>query len=41
MPTKNYKITINTEKDFNRFQNDKAIEYLFNNLDKINRNNII
>ena len=40
MPTKNYKITINTEKDFNRFENDKAIEYLLNNLDKINRNNI-
>lgn len=40
MPIKNYKITINTDKEFDRFDSDKAIKYLLNNLDKIENNSI-
>lgn len=40
MSNKNYKITINTDKEFDRFDSDKAIKYLLNNLDKIERNSI-
>jgi hypothetical protein len=40
MPTKNYKITINTDKEFDRFQNEEAIKYLLNNLGKIENNSI-
>lgn len=40
MPIKNYKITIDTDQDFNCFQKEEATQYLLNNLDKIDRNRI-
>lgn len=41
MSTKNYKITINTNEELNFSSSDKEIQYLLDNLNKINANNVV
>lgn len=40
MPIKKYQIEIYTDQEFNRFDNDKAIEWLIENSNKIHTDNV-